>query len=76
VNTSKQKVNLTWDGQDITCKLIQIGKQSLTAQPPLNWVASVEILLGELPELKKFIDWYTRFLKPSHGILLWGAVES
>jgi hypothetical protein len=46
------------------------------AQPPLNWVASVEIFLGELPELKKFVDWYIRLLKLSREILLWGAVES
>jgi hypothetical protein len=75
MNESEKEEKLTRDGQDITRKSIQVGKRSPTAQPPLDWIASVEILLRELPELKKFIDWHTRLSKSHSEILLQGMVE-
>jgi hypothetical protein len=72
VNKKKDKRKLTWDGQDITCKLIQVGKRSSAAQPPLNWIASVKILLREF---KEFVNQHMRFPELSSKILLWRAVE-
>jgi hypothetical protein len=48
----------------------------MAAQPPLKWVASVKILMQELPKLNELVDWHAGFLESCSKILLWEVVGS
>jgi hypothetical protein len=47
---------LTRDSKDVSRKTVQIGKLGTSPQPPIKWMACIEILLPKLEVFLKFIS--------------------
>jgi len=54
--TQRRTQYATRDTEDVPSKPKQIGELSMVTHPPIDWIASLEVLLSRLEEFIKFVN--------------------